>query len=92
MIGIIRLKFENFEFIRTAILHTLSALIFAVFDLSTCGLLINRRTCINFHFSYITELIIPPFYEFLKTEAGKEVFSKARLSLLFYLTVISFIQ
>ena len=66
-------------------LDTLSDLIFTVFDLSTRGSLINGRACINFHFSYAIELIISPFYEFLKTEAGKEGFSKARLFLLFYL-------
>ena len=70
---------------RTAMLDTLSDLIFAVFDLSTRGSLINERMCINFHFSYTIELIILPFYEFLKIEAGKEVFSKIRLFLLFYL-------
>ena len=66
-----------FQFIRTAMLDTLSDLIFAVFDLSTRGSLRNRRTCINFHFSYAVELIIfPLFYEFLKIEAGNEVCSK----------------
>ena len=49
------------------------------------GSLINERASINFHFSYAVELIITPFYEFFKTEAGKEVFSKARLFLSFYL-------
>ena len=52
--------------------------------LGLSGSLINGRTSINFHFSYAVELTITPFYEFLKTEAGK-VFSKARLFLLFYL-------
>ena len=66
-------------------LDTLSHLIFAVFDLSLRGSLINGRTCINFHFSYAIELIIPRFYGFLKIEAGKEVFAKARLFLLFHL-------
>ena len=42
-------------------LDTLSDLMFAVFDLSMRGSLINGRTCINFHFSYAVELIIPPF-------------------------------
>ena len=75
-------------------LDTLNDLIFAVFDLFTRGSLINGRTCITFHFSYAMKLIIPLFYELLKIEAGKEVFSKARLCFHYfiYLTVISFIQ
>ena len=69
-------------------LDTLSDLIFAVFDLSTRGLLINGRTCINFHFSYAIELIIPPFFfEFLKIETGKDCFYY-----FIYLAAISFIQ
>ena len=35
----------------------------------------------QFYFSYVIELIITPFYEFLKIEAGKEVSPKARLFL-----------
>ena len=73
-------------------LDILSDLIFAVFDLYTCGSLISGRTCINFCFSYAVELIIPPFYEFLKIVIGKENFSKDCFYYFIYLTVISFVQ
>ena len=51
----------TFYFLSLSILDKLSDLIFAVFDLSTRGSLINGRTCISFHFSCAIELIILPF-------------------------------
>ena len=41
----------------------------------------KREDMYQFYFSYVIELIITPFYEFLKIEAGKEVSPKARLFL-----------